>query len=132
MLKTASKTNLFYYDIKFINDEDHIKYTGVSNTQILNNLKLLAKRKSDVQIRVPVIPGITDTKQNLNDIAGFLLDIKNTWQMSLLPYNHFGVSKYKRLNLENPMPQIDSPSKDLMERVETFFVDKGFIIQIGG
>ena len=55
--------DLFLYDIKFIDDRLHQKYAGVSNIDILANLRTLVKQKKAVTLRLPVIPGITDQEK---------------------------------------------------------------------
>ncbi len=48
-------------DIKLMDDGEHLRFTGVSNTQILENFRMLAGRAKDLTVRVPLIPGITAT-----------------------------------------------------------------------
>ena len=55
--KAALFTDLFLFDLKHFDDKMHIKYTGVSNKQILENLQLLDEMGKSVQIRYPLIPG---------------------------------------------------------------------------
>jgi len=64
--------DLFLYDLKIIDDKLHQKYTGLSNIQILENLKFLQSKKKDIIIRMPVIPGVTNTEKNINQILEFL------------------------------------------------------------
>ena len=65
--------DLFLFDLKLIDDGLHRRYTGVSNTQILRNFSLLAHSGRPLLVRVPLIPGVTDTPQNLDAIAAFYL-----------------------------------------------------------
>ncbi len=61
--------DLFLYDIKFIDDNLHQKFTGVSNMTILNNLITLVKMNKSVRLRLPVIPEMTDSIKNINEIV---------------------------------------------------------------
>ncbi len=65
-----------YYDIKLIDEEDHKKYCGVSNTKIISNFKKLIQLSQSmgiqVVVRTPLVPGITATEKNLTGIAQFL------------------------------------------------------------
>lgn len=89
--------DMFYYDIKIMDNELHKKYTGVGNERILKNLMYLKEEKKDVLIRVPLIPKITDTYQNLKDIAKFVVDkLRNAFDVQILPYNNLAQSKYEK------------------------------------
>lgn len=68
----AGYTGLFLYDLKLIDDDLHRRYTGVPNGPILENLRLLASRGARVIVCVPVIPGITDSEENMDGIARFV------------------------------------------------------------
>ncbi|TFF91799.1 glycyl-radical enzyme activating protein [Candidatus Thorarchaeota archaeon] len=125
-------TDLFLYDLKLMDPEEHEKYTGVSNEKILSNLRLLDERKSSLQIRVPVVPGITDTDRNLEATADFLLGLTRVKEINLLSYNHYGDSKYERLGRNNKMTGTESPSRKSMEKIQSFFTIKGFSTTIGG
>jgi pyruvate formate lyase activating enzyme len=94
--------DLIYYDIKFANNEFHEKYCGRPNTRILQNLFDLVKDgQVEVQSRIPLIPGMTDTRQNLSDISSLLRDHgqKEVW---VLPYNPAGLAKYETLGRPTP------------------------------
>ncbi|MBQ7391685.1 MAG: glycyl-radical enzyme activating protein, partial [Clostridia bacterium] len=77
-------------DIKLMDEEAHRHYTGVSNTQILSNAKLLIKSGVPHLFRTPLIPGITDTEENLRAISQFIGDEP----IELLPYNNLAPAKY--------------------------------------
>jgi len=92
--------DLVYFDLKLIDDEASRLHTGVSNQPILDNLAHLAKLANiPVIVRVPLIPGITDSAENLQGIAQFLRGhgIKTA---ELLPYNPFWQDKIERFGME--------------------------------
>ncbi len=86
--------DLILFDLKIVNSANHIKWTGKDNRIILDNLKILASSTRKFILRVPLIPGITDTIENLNDIANAIKDYKNMAMVELLPYNPFSAAKY--------------------------------------
>jgi pyruvate formate lyase activating enzyme len=88
--------DLFLYDLKLINDKSHVKYIGVSNELILENLKKLSQIKQNIVVRIPLIPGITDRNENLQDIVFYLKKIKTVKRIDLLPYNPMGEEKYNK------------------------------------
>lgn len=95
----CAKVDLFLYDLKLMDDVLHKKYTGVSNRLILDNLIQMDRAGCPLLIRVPLIPGITDTEENLSAIARFLKEKTSIRRVELLPYNNMGESKYERLNM---------------------------------
>jgi pyruvate formate lyase activating enzyme len=95
-------TDLFLYDIKLIDDKEHMSYTEQSNKVILDNYKYLAEKISGtdkkIWIRTPIIPGATDTDSNIKGIAEFIGDMPERWE--LCAFNILCRDKYKRLYLE--------------------------------
>jgi len=55
LLSLAEKTDLFLFDLKLMDDEQHKQYTGVSNRPILENLSALAKAHRQIWLRIPII-----------------------------------------------------------------------------
>ncbi|MBO4693400.1 MAG: glycyl-radical enzyme activating protein [Clostridia bacterium] len=83
-------------DIKMADNDLHKEYTGVGNTPIINNFKYLKLSGKPHTIRTPLIPGITDTKDNLKAIKEIIGD--SPWEK--LPYNALAGAKYKMLGME--------------------------------
>lgn len=83
-------------DIKLADNDLHIKYTGVSNESILRNVEWLKESGKQFVFRVPLIPGITDTQENLEAIS----KIVGAHRTELMPYNEFAGAKYSLLGME--------------------------------
>ena len=101
MLDAAAHLDEIFFDVKSLNSEKHKEYTGVSNEQILSNLKELkmAYPEKKIRIRTPVIPGFNDSQEELDSIEKFLKTIGITdWEK--LPYHTYGVGKYEMLGRE--------------------------------
>ena len=94
--RLLDRADLVLFDLKLIDPVAHLQWTGALNTQILSNAMKLAGRA--VQIRVPLIPGITDTDGNLSDIFAFMGDA-GLRDLALLPYNASAAAKYEWLGL---------------------------------
>ena len=92
--KIMSLADYFLYDIKLINENAHKKYAGASNQNILFNFKTLADSGKLFVVRVPLIPCVTDTEENIQDICAFLKK-NNVRYAELLPYNKMAGGKYK-------------------------------------
>ncbi len=98
--KTIPFTDIYLYDIKAFDSDIHKRYTGVDNTLIKNNLTLLSNFDKDIWIRIPVIPGVNDSKSEMDGIARFLSPLKNIKRVTLLPYHAFGGGKYPALGMK--------------------------------
>ena len=90
------KLDFIIMDIKLANTETHKKYTGVGNETILANFEALKKSGKPYLIRTPLIPSITDTKENLSAIREIIG--KSDWEQ--LPYNTMAGAKYRMLGMK--------------------------------
>jgi len=95
-----------YFDIKIHDEALHREQCGVSNSLILENFKALlqscAERGTELLPRVPLIPGITATEENLKAIAGFLRD-SGAERVALLQYNPLWLDKDRKLGRSSPL-----------------------------
>ena len=101
------EVDLVLFDLKVVDAELHRTLTGKRNRLILNNVRLLAKSRCAVQPRMPLIPGINDSEDNIRGTAS-LLHALNFTSIELMPYHEFGRSKYAALG--KPYVMIDSVS----------------------
>ena len=123
ILKVAKFTDLFLFDIKHIDPERHYQLTGVSNEQILKNLKELLHLRYNVKIRMPLLKGINDNQDEIERVIAFLMpfrDYKNFKGIDLLPYHKLGVNKYLQLNKEYPIKEDPSLSSDELDMIESW------------
>lgn len=89
--KILPYVDLIYYDVKLADPQAHERCTGRTNRIILDNLRrLLAAGTAVVHPRVPLIPGITATRENLSAIVDFLIEA-GADNVSLLAYNPLGL-----------------------------------------
>ena len=108
--KVLPYTDLFLYDLKAMDEETHLRYTGKSNRLILENLRFLDSVNANVEIRIPHIPTCNDDQ--IDKIRGFLGTLRNPYPVTVLPYNRYAASKYAALGRENTMPDDPSAGKD--------------------
>lgn len=101
----AEKFDAFYFDLKLADEEMHKKYTGVSNVKILNNLRYLVESQKQITIRIPMIPHITDTSENLNGLCKIITQIcpQTAVVIHLLPYNTVAGGKYPVYGMVYPL-----------------------------
>jgi pyruvate formate lyase activating enzyme len=122
----------FLYDIKMIDDTLHRKFTGVSNSLILDNFARLAGKGTKVTVRIPLIPDITDTGENLVSTADFIKSFPSIKDVSLLPYNKLGEDKREKFGLENKAGRLKTQEMEDLEKIRRLFMNGGFRVKIGG
>lgn len=89
--------DLFLFDIKFMDTKMHQKYTGQANDVILSNFKFLCAAKKSIIVRVPMVSGITDTRENLSQINSFVKQVDPAIKIELIPFNFLMSGKYDML-----------------------------------
>ena len=134
------------YDIKILDREEHLRILGITNDYILCNLKNLIHRGRKVIVRIPIIPGYTDSEKNVRAIARFLFTLsgrKETGRSSvggegciqridLIAYHRLGASKYRSLGRIYTLSEKIPPDLKQMESLMDIVSDFGFSVQIGG
>lgn len=118
--------DLFLYDLKHMDTHRHQKLTGVPNELILDNARLLAAHGAALQIRVPVIPKLNASEENLHATARFCTELGDAVKLvQLLPYHAMGRSKYTRLGWPYKIKNVDPPDDETMQRVLELFQSYG-------
>jgi len=133
IIETVSeKADMFLCDIKHMDSETHERFTGVGNNLILDNIKLLSKAGKDIIIRMPVIPGFNDDKENIEATGKFAASLSGVIRVDILPFNRGGMEKSARLVNQNKHLQVDTPSEGQMNSIATDLRKFGFEVKIGG
>ncbi len=129
--EVASLTDLLLYDLKIIDNDLHIKYTGKDNFQVIKNLEYLLKQKIPFRIRIPLINEITDTDKNLHDIISLLKD-NSRIPIDLLPYHPLGEAKSNKLWDSGKWPKLSAPDDERLKEICQMFETNGFNVRVGG
>ncbi len=130
--KISDYVDLFLFDLKIMDENEHLKYTGVSNKLILENLLYLTQKSKNVRIRIPLIPGITDTKKNLNQIIEFISPLKSISGVDLLPYNELSENKYKKRSKRFDLINLKTQPEFTINMIKEIFQPLGCEISIRG
>ena len=128
--KVMPFTDLFFFDVKHIDEEVHQFWTGVNNKNILNNLERLASNAPSIIIRTPVVPGVNDDKEVLERIFILVKSLKIK-QMELLPYHRLGLNKYRGLGRAYKLESIESKELSELEKYVTLGKKMGLKVSAG-
>lgn len=129
--RVSEYVDLFLYDLKLMDSEQHQRYTCAKNDLILANLNMLAESGKAVIVRVPVIPGINDTAENIEALSRFLLPL-GLQDIDLLPYHRIGTGKYERLRMTYTLRQVVPPTAEHVDSIAARLTHDGFKVRIGG
>lgn len=126
--KVLSYTDLVLYDLKCADPKLHIQLTGVSNNLILKNLSI-ASNLVPLIIRVPVIPNCNDSQQEVEAMAQIIIQ-NGIDKVELMPYHRFGMGKYKMLDRNYFLEELERPSDGLLQKVKEIFESYGLACKI--
>ena len=124
--------DLFLYDLKLIDNDLHKKYTGVTLDNIKANLEYLCEKEKLVIIRIPLIPGITDTEENISQIGDYISKLSCVQQVDILPYNKMGEDKYRRLEKPYLLNNTNSQTNERISQIKEHLESHGLTVKIGG
>lgn len=124
----------YLLDIKHMDGEKHREFTGRSNELMLENAeKIAVTGKTNLVIRVPVIPGFNCTKKEIQDIAVFADRLAGVKKIHLLPYHRLGQDKYEGLGRKYELERLLPPENGQMEELrEAVRMVSDLECQIGG
>jgi pyruvate formate lyase activating enzyme len=127
-----SYVDFFLWDIKHMNREKHIEYTGVSNELILDNLRFVSRKNIPLYLRLPVIPGYNDSEDNLLDLCDFAKTLSSLVEIDLLPLHHLGKARYTALGREYPIGEIPLIKEETLDEMKRLVESTGLKCNIIG
>lgn len=126
----------FYVDIKCMDGRIHKEWTGVDNDSILENTRRAARacKTGALHIRVPLIPGVNDSRKNIMETAGFCRSLEDCAELEFLPYHRLGQSTYGYLGRDYLLKDIPAMTFDEAYERTAFLkkMDLPFPVRISG
>jgi glycyl-radical enzyme activating protein family protein len=117
-LKVLTAVDYVLFDLKLADSEAHRFYTGVDNKPIIRNFQLLKQSGKPFVIRIPVIPGITDTRENLLALS----EIVGDSPVQLMHYNKLAGAKYAMIGKRFTLPELTETVVDISMFYNATFV----------
>jgi len=111
-------TDLVMLDLKQMNAAEHKKLTGFDNAAILDMARYLSDIDKPVWIRKVLVPGLTDSKEELLALKEFVGQLKNVKKFELLPYHAFAIPKYDKLGIEYALRDVLSPTEEQLSEAK--------------
>lgn len=112
--------DLVILDIKHPEEEEHIKLTGLGRKSSDEFIDALNKANTSVWVRHVVVPGITDSKENILKLSKIIKKINNVEKVGLLPYHTMGLPKYEKLCIPYKLEGIEPMNKEKVKELQSF------------
>lgn len=133
LLEVAKHTDLFLFDLKLMDSDQHKKWTGKDNKLILDNLKIVARTGVDINIRIPLIKNVNTDEGELLKMAAFIAALPGEKPLvSLLPYHNIAAHKYEKLGSKYNEFEMAEPADEDLHLAEKIFRSYGIDTEIGG
>ena len=124
-------TDLFLYDLKHMDGQQHEAATGAGNELILDNAKRIAKAGGKMQIRIPVIPDFNDSEENIRETGLFCKSLgEAVTVIQLLPYHNLGVMKYQRIDDTRVVLEAEPPSDEKIRSLKELLEKMGLPVTV--
>jgi len=120
--------DLLLFDCKCMDSAVHKQVTGVGNERILENLYKLGQGSVPVWVRVPVIPGVNDTEENMIALRDFLACLPAVKRVDLLAYHNLGAGKHENLGQAYDYKEVKAPPKERMAELAKCFEGVGYVV----
>ena len=115
ILALVPYVDLFLYDFKASNDDEHKKLTAVSRKRIIDNLHAINEAGAKIILRCPIIPTYNDTDEHFNAIAMTANTLHNIIEVNIMPYHPMGSSKAVRIGQEYSIADIGFPTDEQID-----------------
>lgn len=130
--QVARVSDLVLYDLKHMDDAQHVHWTGQSNALILDNLVRLDALEKPLWIRIPFIPEINDDANHWRTLGAFIATLTSVEAIHLLSYHRAGEAKWRQLERTSIEP-FSVPDKDAVTAAAKLIEDEtGRSVHVGG
>lgn len=119
-----SYTDLVLLDLKEITGPAYESMTGRPMEQFIEFLKALERNGTKLWIRHVVVPGLTDSKEHMQELKEYIDRIPNVEKVELLPYHLLGTNKYEVMNLSYPLKGVPAMDKERTKQLQKTYFDQ--------
>ncbi len=133
MEKVLPYTDTLFCDLKHMDNGIHRKITGAENKRILENIRQADRSTApfSLVIRMPVIPGLNDSQENISSLGRFCSGLDKLNQIQLLPYHRLGIETYSRMAIPYTLEETLPPDQTAMEAYLNILTRMGLPARIG-
>lgn len=114
--------DLFIVDIKLLDKTNAQKIIGLDLDLYKNNLEYLFARNVEMICRMPLIPGYTNSGNNLTTAGKLIISLNKKYKRNvhIQPINFNPLIKSKYLQLDKPLPKLNNWNKFTQNDIQLF------------
>ena len=116
--------DIFLWDVKCTNSDDHIRFTGVDNTRITENLHLADALGAKTRLRCILVNGVNTNEEHYSAVTELFHSLKCCEGVELLPYHSYGASKSIALGVDDPGRDEWIPSAETVSAAKEYMRNK--------
>ncbi len=117
--------DIFLYDFKTAFSTEHARLTGQSNVRIMTNLDRLYHTGAKIILRCPLIPGLNDSREHLDQIIRLCHQYPHLLGIEIMPYHELGRSKSKQIGRQIPLGQISTADEGQKRTWKAYLAGQG-------
>jgi pyruvate formate lyase activating enzyme len=123
--------DLAFYDVKHLDSGKHKELTGVDNGLILENLQKLSTQFSPIIVRIPLVPGVNDSREDQMQMYRFVSRLVSIAWIEIMPYHRLGLTKYEGLGRTYDLASLPSLNKRELSHLVDLGKEVGLEVRIG-
>lgn len=130
--KCLNYIDVFLADFKHTDEKKFKDYTGGRLSLILDNFKRLEGVNAKLTVRIPVVPGFNNTREEMEKIINLASQLKNVKEINFIPLHKLGINKYESLSMKCDFSIDTIPQQDELDGYMQMVKERGLIANIGG
>lgn len=130
--RIASLTDTFLFDLKMVDLEKSLYWTGVDNGRIKHNIRRVCEIHDNVVIRIPLIPGVNDSDEEFGRMMEFVSSLRHINSVHILPFHNFGANKYSLLGDRYEMESVSVENETRVQACLRIAGKQGIKVNLGG
>jgi pyruvate formate lyase activating enzyme len=126
-----SETDLVLVDVKVMDPARHREAIGATNDRIVANIRRMDGLGLPIIARIPVVPTVNDTADDIRAIAAFIRELNNVQELVLLPFHRLADGKYRSLGLDHRARDLTTPSAEHLAALADAARETGLTVKVG-
>ncbi|MBN2616720.1 MAG: pyruvate formate lyase-activating protein [Spirochaetales bacterium] len=123
-----SKTDYILLDVKSLDPVKHREITGVNQVYVNQFFSYVKNLNTKIWLRYVLVPGYTDSDQDLIKLIDFINEYNNIERVDILPYHVYGKEKWTNLGIKYPLEGLSPPKKENIEHFRNSIKDSCRVI----
>ena len=128
--KLINVTDLVILSIKHVDNIKHKEITGSLNDLVIKFMDYLGIIKKPVWIRYVIIPGVTNSERDIDQLIEFLKKYDNINLVEILPYHTLGEYKSENSGMDYTLKGVLPPQPNEIRLIKQKFLNNRFKVNL--